>query len=228
MERFAVIGLGRFGMRLAELLAQGGAEVIAIDRKRELVEAVRDKVTVAICMDSTDERALRAQGIDKVDVAVVGLGTAFEASALTTVLLKQLGVPRVVTRAATSVRGQILSRIGADDIVNPEKESAERWRNRLMAPAVMERIDLAEDCKLVQAPAPGEFLGKTLAQLDVRRKYNVNVVAVRRTSQETDSTGVKRTRQYVISVPMPDTKIAPGDVLLLIGNNEAIQSFPVA
>ena len=227
MERFAVIGLGRFGMRLARLLAEAGAEVIAIDRNREVVEAVRDNVAMAVCMDSTDEKALRAQGIDKVDVAVVGLGTAFEAGALTTVLLKQLGVPRVVTRAATSVRGEILSRIGADDIVNPEKESAERWRNRLLAPTIMERIDLAEDCTLVQAPAPGAFIGKTLGELDVRRNYSINVAAIRRTLQETDEQGVKRTRQYVISVPMADTKVAPGDVLLLIGSHEAIQNFSV-
>jgi len=214
-------------MRLARLLAESGAEVIAIDRHREAVEEIRDHVTMAVCMDSTDEEALRAQGIDKVDVAIVGVGSAFEVSALTTVLLKQIGVPRVLARAATNVRGNILSRIGADDIVNPEKESAERWRNRLMAPSIIERIELSDDSTLVQAPAPESFVGKTLENLNVRKKHKVTVVAIRRTTKQTVEDGTQRTQQVVLSVPMAETVIESGDVLLLIGDNEAIQSFPV-
>ena len=226
MERFAVIGLGLFGRRLAELLAEAGAEVIAVDSRRELVEAIRDRVTLAVCLDSTDEEALRSQGIDKVDVAIVGIGTDFEASALTTAILKQLGVPRVIGRATTRVRGQILSRVGADDIVNPENESAERWGNRLIAPAIMEQIELAEGYSLAQMAAPEGFFNKTLEQLAVRRKNRVNVVAIRRTVEETDEAGQTRTRQFVISVPMPDSMILPGDVLLLIGSDEALAAFP--
>ncbi|HET6429548.1 MAG TPA: TrkA family potassium uptake protein, partial [Phycisphaerae bacterium] len=127
MATFAVIGLGRFGYRLSTLLAEGGAEVIAIDSRRDLVESIRDRVTVAVCLDTTDEEALRAQGVDRVNVAVVGIGDDFEANALATVILKQIGVPRVISRATTTIRAQILSRIGADDVVNPERESAERW-----------------------------------------------------------------------------------------------------
>ena len=226
MERFAVIGLGRFGRRLAVLLAEAGAEVIAVDRSRDVIEQLRDKVTLAVCLDSTDEHALKAQGIDKVDVAIVGIGTAFEDSALATVTLKQLGVPRVISRATTAIRAKILTRIGADDIVNPERESADRWRNRLLAPAIMERIELAEGYSLTQIPAPASFSGKTLQQLDVRRKYEVNIVAIRRTQEETDAEGIKRTRQFVISVPMAETKIEPGDILLLVASDQAMESFP--
>ena len=226
MERFAVIGLGRFGMRLAALLTESGAEVIAIDSGRELIEQIRDKVTLAVCLDCTDENALKAQGIDKVDVAVVGIGAAFENSCLTTAILKQIGVPRVISRATTTMRARILKRIGADDVVNPERESAERWRNRLLAPSIMERIELGEDHSLTQIPAPASFYGKTLAQLDIRHKYEVNVVAIRRTMRETDDEGIKRTRQSVISVPLPETTIEPGDILLLIGSDEAMNSFP--
>lgn len=227
MERFAVIGLGRFGMRLARLLAEAGAEVIAVDRQIQLVEAARDSAALAVCLDSTEAEALRSQGIDKVDVAVVGIGSAFEAAALTTVILKELGVARVISRATTRVRGQILSRIGADEIVNPEREAAERWRSRLMAPAVIERIELAEGSSLTQIAAPKAFFGKTLEQLDVRKKYNVTVVAVRRTTEESDEDGRKTTRQFIISVPMPDTEIRPGDILLLIGRDEAMEEFPM-
>ena len=218
--------MGRFGYRLATLLAEAGVEVTAIDRNRELVESIRDRVTLAVCLDSTDETALKAQGIDKVSVAIVGIGTAFEASTLTTVILKQLGVPRVIARATTTVRAQILARIGADDIVNPERESAEKWRDRLLAPSIMERIELAEGYSLVQVAAPESFYGKSLQELDVRKKYKVNVVAIRRTIAEADAEGIKRTRQFVLTVPMAETQVEPGDVLLLIGSDEAIQSFP--
>lgn len=226
MERFAVIGLGRFGQRLAVLLTEAGAEVIAVDRRRALIEQIRDKVTLAVCLDSTDEEALKAQGIDKVDVAIVGIGVAFEDSVLATVLLKQLGVPRVISRATTTIRARILTRIGADDIVNPERESADRWRNRLLAPAIMERIELAEGHSLVQIPAPDSFFQKTLDQLDIRNKYKVNVVAIRRTQARTDDEGIKRMRQFVISVPMADTIIESGDILLIVGSDEAMESFP--
>ena len=226
MECYAVIGLGRFGGRLATLLAEAGAEVIAIDRNRERVEEFRDRVTLAVCLDSCEKEALLAQGIDKVDVAIVGIGQAFEECALTTAFLKQIGVARVISRATTNTRGQILLRIGADDIVNPEKEAAERWRNRLLAPAIMERIVLAEGYSLVQVAAPKSFWDRSLEALAIRKKYQVNVVAVRRTVEETDSEGARRTRQFVISVPMADTVVKEGDVLLLIGSDKAMEGFP--
>jgi trk system potassium uptake protein TrkA len=226
MERFAVIGMGRFGRRLAIMLAEAGAEVIAIDRDRDLVEQVRDQVTLAVSLDSTNEAALRAQGIDEVDVAVVGIGADFEAAALTTVILKQLGVGRVVSRATSEIRAQVLDRIGADDIVNPEKESAERWANRLLAPSVIERIELAEGFSLAQVPVPAGFTGKTLEQLAIRRRYQVNVVAIRRTLQDQAQEGKTKPRHFLIAVPMADSVIQPGDVLVVIGSNDAITAFP--
>ncbi len=226
MDRFAVIGLGLFGRRLATLLAEAGAEVIAVDNNRELVESVRDEVTLAVCLDCTDEEALRAQGVDKVDVAVVGMGSNLEISALTTVILKQIGVPRVITRATTGIRAQILSRIGADGVVNPEQESAERWRDKLMAPAMLERIVLGEEHSLVQVEAPKSFHNKTLAELDVHNKYSVLVVAIRRSVKRTDARGNEVVREQVLSGPGPHDTVMPGDVLTIIGRDEAIEKFP--
>jgi len=226
MERFAVIGLGRFGMRLATTLADAGAEVIAIDRNADIIQQVKDRVTLAVSLDATDEEALRAQGIDKVDVAVVGIGTSFEESVLCTVILKQIGVPRVISRATTSTRAQILSRVGADDIVNPERESADRWRSRLLAPAVLERSVLAEGYSLVQVGAPVSFHDKTLADLAVGTRFKVLVVAIRRTVEETGPDNTPVPRQTVISAPGPASIVHPGDVLVLIGSDEAIENFP--
>jgi len=224
MERFAVIGLGRFGSRLATSLADAGAEVIAVDRSRQLVEEIKDRVTLAVCLDATDEQALLAQGIDKVDVAVVGIGAAFEDNVLTTVILKQIGVPRVISRATTPVRAQILSRVGADDIVNPEQESADRWSDRLLAPSILERTVLADGHSLAQVEAPPSFHGKTLAELAVGTRYKVLVVAIRRKVQPGGDEAAGG--ETIVSAPGPNSVIQPGDVLVVIGTDEAIRSFP--
>ena len=225
MARFAVIGLGRFGGRLAELLAQAGAEVIAVDSNREIVESLGDEVSLAVCLDSTDVEALKSQGIDKVDVAVVGMGDNFEASVMTTVLLKKLGVPRVVSRAATVIRGDILRQVGADDIVNPERESAQRWCNHLLAPAIIRHLDLAQGYSLAQLSAPGSFHGKTLGQLALMQKYGVNVVAIRRKVPAHGAPG-KVPQETVISPPMGSTVIQEGDSLLVVGSDSALRDLP--
>ncbi|MFP4052750.1 MAG: potassium channel family protein [Phycisphaerae bacterium] len=240
MERFAVIGLGRYGSRLATMLTEAGAEVVAIDRDKGLVEKLRDQVSLAVCMDATDEEALLAQGIDRVDAAIVGIGADFEASALTTVILKQVGVPRVISRATTNTRGDILSRIGADDIVNPEKESAKRWRDRLLAPQMMERLIIGEGYSLAQFPAPPSFHNKSLKELAVNTRFKLLVVAIRRmVPEESGKTKTKagkakgdkpradRTKP-IITVPGPDTVIQPDDVLLVIGSDEALKNFPTS
>ncbi|MBN1555484.1 MAG: TrkA family potassium uptake protein [Phycisphaerae bacterium] len=225
MERFAVIGMGRFGSRLAKLLTDAGADVIAVDRRADLIETMRDDVARAVCMDATDEETLRNQGIDEVDTAIVGIGTNFEAAVLTTVLLKQMGVSRVITRATTAIRGQILTRIGADDIVNPESESADRWRTRLVAPRIIEHIELAEGFSLIQTAPPKTFVGKTLGEIDMRKNHHVQVIAVRRKAEDTDADGRKRHQEVVISVPTAETTIQEGDVLMLIGSDAALKPF---
>jgi trk system potassium uptake protein TrkA len=226
MERFAVIGMGRFGKRLSALLAESGAEVIAVDREKTVVDEIRDTVTLAVCLDSTDEDALQAQGIHKVDVVIVGIGSSFEANLLTTVVLKQLGVPRVISRATTDRRAKILMSIGADSVANPELESAARWRSQLLAPSLMERLDLADGYSLTQVAAPEIFHNKTLEELDVRKKHKITVAAIRRSpDSEKSETETNRRSTRLIKVPMPETRIRPGDILLVIGSDEAIEAL---
>jgi len=225
MERFAVIGLGRFGRKLAVLLAETGAEVIAVDRQKEAVDALRDTVTLAVALDSTDEEALRAQGIHQVDVAVVGIGSSFEANLLTTTALKQLGVPHVISRATTDRRARILSRIGADSTANPELESAERWRSRLLAPRIMERIELEEGYSLTRLAAPEAFFNKTLLELDVRKKHRITIAAIHRAPADDQTAENARPRARLIKVPMPESRIEPGDILLVIGSDDAVDAL---
>lgn len=221
-HRFAIIGLGRFGMGLARGLAAAGAEVIAVDHRASVIEDIRDDVTLAVVLDATDEQALTAQGIDQVDVAVVGVGGAFEACALATSVLKQLGVPRVISRATTKARAEILARIGADDIINPEAESAARWCSRLTMPQVMEKIDLGEQHSLVQIRTPASWAGKTLVQLNIRKKHKVNIVAIRRLKPDKGSSAAR----YVIDTPLPDSTLEADDLLLVVGSNEAVEALP--
>ena len=204
MPRAAILGLGQFGRTLATSLAEAGFEVIAVDANRERIESIRDAVTVAVRMDSTEPAALRAQGIDKVDVAVVCMGTNFEANTLTTLLLKQMGVPHIIARATTPERGRILSLIGANEVVSPEEETAKAVARRLVQPNILDYIALGPHHSVVEVKAPKSFWGKTLAELDLRKRYRVNIIAVKRGGE-------------ALPFPGPEDVIQEGDSLVAAG-----------
>lgn len=226
MDRFAVIGLGRFGRRLATSLAAAGAEVIAIDQRREIVEDVRDQVTLAIALDATDEQALKLQGVDQVDTAVVGIGHDFEANALATVILKTLRIKKVVSRAGNDMQARILSRIGADGVVNPEDESADRWSHRLLTPFIIEHVELGQGYALVQLPTPEPWRGKRLADLDLRTKQNVTIVAIKRRAPSATPTGAEEVEERVVDLPQPDSRLNPDDILVIAGFERALKKLP--
>jgi len=224
MKRFAVIGLGRFGQKLAVALAMSGAEVIAIDKNREIVELIRDQVSHAVRLDSTDEEALKAQGVDNVDVAIVGMGQeGFEAAILTVVTLGQMGVQQVYARAESLVAGEVFSKVGATEVIYPEIESAQRWAYKLIAPQIGEKIDFAPGYSLARIEAPASFDGKTLMDLQLRQKYNVNLVLIKRN----DETRAKKTeKDPIINVPMPGTVVYKGDILMVAGSDADLAKLP--
>lgn len=221
MQSFAVIGLGRFGARLASNLAAAGREVIGIDRVHAIVEQMRDRVTLAVRLDATDEEALREKGVHKVDVAVVGIGDDFESTILATVILKQLGVPRVVARAPSPTAARILSLIGADEVVNPEDESADRWATRLLSPHFLNQIEFHEGHSIVEVPTPAEWAGKTLAALNLRARTRVHVVALKRPANPDRPEAGSR-----VLTPAPDEPLREGDTLILMGRNEDLAKIP--
>lgn len=227
-QRFAVVGLGRFGSRLARQLAAEGAEVIAIDRDRLIVEELRDAVTLAIALDATDEQALRIQGVDQVDCAVVGIGHNFEANALTTVLLKSLRIERVISRAGNEMQAQILSRIGADGVVKPEDEAADRWSHRLLTPYMIDHVELGEGYALIQIAAPKDWQSKTLAELDLRRRHNVTVVAIKRAVERASPTGAEGFEERVVDVPLPSSRLGQDDTIILAGYDRDLERLPRA
>jgi len=164
MQQFAVIGLGRFGSRLALNLASAGQEVIAIDRKPEIVQGFRDRVTLAVALDATDEGALRSQGVAEVAAAVVGIGNDFEATVLSTVVLKHLGVKKVIARARSRTSARVLERIGADAVVLPEDESADRWADRLVSPQYLSQFELDQGYSIVELGTPSAWSVKPLPE----------------------------------------------------------------
>jgi len=226
MKRFAVIGLGRLGKKLAIALSMSGAEVVAIDRDRTVIEQIRDQVSQAVRLDSTDEEALRSQGVDKIDVAIVGMGQggrAFESAILTVVNLKQMGVKQICARAQNLIGGQVFSAVGATEVIYPEIESAQRWAYKLIAPHIGEKIDFAPGYSMASIKAPASFHKKTLMDLQLRQKYSVNLVAIKRGGATKDK---KSKAEAIINVPMPNTVIYAGDTLMVAGSDTDLEKLP--
>jgi len=224
MRRFAVIGLGRFGQKLAIALAMSGAEVIAIDRDRNEVELIRDQVSLAVRLDSTEEEALKAQGVDKIDVAIIALGQeSFEAAILTVVILRQMGVKQIYARAESLIAGQVFSKVGATEVIYPEIESAQRWAYKLIAPQIGEKIDFAPGYSLARVKAPPSFDGRTVMDLQLRQKYSVNLVLIKRSDE---ARARKSEKDSIINFPNPGTLVYKDDILMVAGSDADLASLP--
>jgi len=226
MRRFAVIGLGRFGKKLAIALAMSGAEVIAIDKNRDEIELITDQVSHAVRLDSTEEEALKSQGVDKVDVAIIGIGQGaggFESAILTVVNLRQMGIKQIYARAEDLIAGEVFSKVGATEVIYPEIESAERWAYKLIAPQIGEKIDFAEGYSLARIKAPASFNGRTVMDLQLRQKHNVNLVLIKRGE---NSKQTKAEKGKIINVPMPSTVIYQDDILMVAGSDADLAKLP--
>jgi trk system potassium uptake protein TrkA len=224
MAKFAVLGLGTFGFSIAQALTEKGAEVIAVDRQMGPVEEIQDYVSVAVKLDSTDENALKAQGVHEVDVAIVCIGEDFESNLLTSVLLKQLGVPIVVTRATRPIEEKILKAVGIDRVVLPEQEIGEKLAYTLMHPNFKEIFFLAGQISVVEFKAPTKFIGKSLEEIQLRAKYGLNLVTIQRKREEKDKKGNITTKIDII-MPHAQTIIEKEDSLVLVGKKEDINKI---
>jgi trk system potassium uptake protein TrkA len=207
MGRYAVIGLGKFGATVVRSLHERGHEVVAIDQDRSRVQEVRDACTQAIEASCTDQDTLRALGLQDADAVVVSLGERMDASILVTLYLKELGIREIVVKAVSEDHGKILHLIGATEIVHPERDTARRVARGLGLRSIVEYLPLAADSSLVEVHIPAEFAGKTLAELEIRKRYQVLVVAIKRADALIIATG-------------GDERLQPGDVLVLVGRDD--------
>ena len=212
--QFGVIGLGRFGARVAVGLYENGAEVIAVDADVARVEAVKADVTTAVAVDATNREALRSLAVSDLDAVVVGIGRDIEASILVTALLRELGCEQIVARAANDLHADILNRIGATRVVYPEDDIAARVVRSLTLPHIIDLIELEGDIDFALLEVPGSFIGRSLRDLELRIKYGLTVVALRTTDPET--------MQLVVVIPGPDDELRAGDLMYVVGDEKAI------
>ena len=209
-QSYAVFGLGRYGMAVARELVEGGAEVLAVDRDEEIVNAASAYIPICKCADVTDAEALRQLGIANIDVVILSMASSLEASVMAVMLCKELGVKTVIAKGASEMNCRILRRVGADKVVFPENESGVRLARSLLSAGFTDIIELSRDVSMLELEVRPEWVGKTLTELSLRKKYSINVVAVVKNSQ--------------ISVnPDPDKPLEAGMKLIVIANVEKIK-----
>lgn len=211
MKSYIIIGLGRFGQTLARQLCALGAEVLALDKRSDLVQQVAEDVTHAVVGDGQDKEVLRALGARNFDCGIIAIGSNLAASVLTAMNLKELGVPYIICKAHDETHRKVLEKLGVDRVIIPEQENAQRLARSLNSHNVLEYIELSEDYGILEIPAPKGWIGKTIKELNVRAKLGVNIIAV-----END----KKTNVS----PSADYQIVPGDVMVVLGDNYALEA----
>ena len=209
MKSFAVIGLGLFGSSVARQLCALGAEVLAIDTNSELVQQVSGDVTTAAVADARDLEVLRALGAQECDCAVVAIGDDLAGSVLATMNLKELGIPRIVCKAHDETHRKVLEKLGADKVLIPEKEVAEKLSRSLTSHNVLDFIELSNDYGIVEIPAPKAWVGKSLKELNVRAKLGVNIIAIERNEKVSVS-------------PRAEFQIGRDDILVVLGDYDSL------
>ena len=211
MKSYIVIGLGRFGSEVARQLCSFGCEVLAMDNNADLVNQISSDVTHAVVGDARDKEVLQALGAADFECAIVAIGGSLADSVLATMNLTELGIPRIVCKAHDETHRQVLLKLGADTVVIPEQENAARLARSLSSPNVLEYIELSQEYGIIEVPAPKRWLGKSLKELNVRAKLGVNIIAVERGSQINVS-------------PAADCSIMEGDVLVVLGDTDALNT----
>ncbi|MCF8001897.1 MAG: TrkA family potassium uptake protein [Halanaerobiales bacterium] len=207
MKQFVVIGLGRFGSSVAKTLTDNGYDVLVIDQDNQIIQDISNSVTHAVEADATDDKALETLGIRNFDVAIVSIGDNLHANILSTLILKELGVPYVIVKAQDNLHGKVLTKVGADRVVYPERDMGERIANNLISSNVLDYLEFAPNYSVVEVMASEKMIGKTLAELGFRNKYDVNVMAIK-SGQELNMT------------PGANDKIKEEDTLIVMGKNE--------
>jgi trk system potassium uptake protein TrkA len=214
MKRFAVIGLGKFGFNAAKALYEDGNEVVAIDSDKGRVHAVDQYATEAIVSDASDKEALKALGLENMDGVIVSTGTKISTSILICLHLQEMGVKKILVKALDEDHGKILKRVGATEIIHPERDMAIRVSLGLSRPNMLDFVPLAEDYDLVQVGPPREFIGKNLQELNLRAKFNVHIIAIKELVPDN-----------FLLVPPANFVIKDSDILMILGKSEDIKKI---
>lgn len=210
-KSFAVIGMGRFGQSVVEELIKKDVDVLVIDKDPERISKMSQIATHAVTLDTTDVQALKEVGINSIDCVVVAIGKDLQSSILTTLILKDLDVETVIVKVQNADHAKVVEKLGADEIIQPEQQSGKRLASKIVSDNVLDYIDLNDSHSFIVVNATKKIIDSTIINLDVRNRFKINVVAVRRGDD--------------VIIPNADTMIEPGDQLLLIGNNSDLDKF---
>ncbi|MBN1879015.1 TrkA family potassium uptake protein [bacterium] len=214
MKRFAIIGLGKFGYHIAETLFLDHHEVIAIDRDKAKVQAIDAYATKAIVMDATSKETLMHLGLETMDAVIVATGINTNASIMICLHLQEIGVQNILAKAQDIDHGKILKRVGATEVIHPERDMAIRIAHGLSRPNVLDFIPLGQDFNLLQIISPASFTGKSLKELNIRAEYDVHVIAIK-----------EALSHQVLLIPGADYPIREGDTLIILGKHDDIDRF---
>ena len=214
MKRVVVIGLGIFGMNLVKTLYENGIEIIAIDKNKDIIQQVKESCSKAILADGTNKEVIESIGIQEDDRVIISFGEDLSASTLITLHLKELKVKNIIVKAPSEDHKRVLEKVGATDIIIPEKEMADKVARSIISPNVLDYIPLSEDYTISELAPPASFYGKTIGELHLRTKYHVEVIAIREMLPD-----------RVRMVPKADFVIKDSDVLVVIGKEEDIQKI---
>lgn len=212
MKQFVIFGLGSFGTAVATELVELGHEVLGVDNDEEKVDILKDTLTKIVKVDITDEKVLKELGVESFDAAIVSLGTDLESSILITIMLKEIGVKYVITKANNPLHGRVLEKVGSDRVVYPERDEGIRIARSLIMPNVKNQMELSQKYSLIEIAALPVFCEKTLGELDLPGKYGVTLLAIRRGNQFTFSPTEKHT-------------ITENENLILVGENKKIDQL---
>lgn len=219
-----VCGLGNFGYNVATTLAELGGDVIAIDKDESLIEAIKDRVDQAVCADTTDEKVLRALGIPEMDAAVVAIGD-MDQSAITTIVMRRIGVSKIFARAISEAHAHVLEEVGASRVIQIETQMGEQVARILIAPHILERTTFAPGHSIVELRAPRELVGRSIKESKLREEYRLNLVALQRRKPTIDDQGRSVLSLSTNAVPKAEDVIEEGDILILAGADQAIEAF---
>jgi len=225
VRRIGVFGLGRFGFGLAVRLAALGAEVLAVDSDGSVVEQIDPRVSRAVCLDLTDEFAMGRLDIPSLDLAIVCIGRNIQSSLLATAVLRRLGAKQIWVRAIDQNQAEILEAMGVNKILSLEKEMAMQVAQSIVLPGTHVIAPITVDHSLAEVRARSEFVGKSLRELNFRQHYGVNIVAIKSREVVSSSGGTERVVVRVNDLPGADDVIQEGDVLVVIGADDAIQAL---
>lgn len=223
--KYIIFGLGNFGGSLAQKLTEQGNEVIGIDANMTKVEAYKEKISHTICMDATDEFTVSGLPLKETDIVLVAIGEDQGANIMTTALLKNFEVKRLISRAINPLHEKVLHAIGVDEIVHPEEETAERWAKKLCLNNVVDSFELNDDYSIIEAKVPNDYIGKTVREVGFRRAYNLLVLTIIKKVEVKSIIGKSKIESQIKGVASADDTLESDDILVIYGSNKDIQNF---